>query len=78
MLKAVGCHGNHAAKNPCTRPNLSTRTVWYNYIMLWSAVVLGINSMSNGGSNFHEVENSEQLLDLFTLVPMKEKLFGGV
>ena len=29
------------------------------YIIAWSAVVLGINSMSNAGSNFHETKPSE-------------------
>ena len=31
----------------------------YVYIIAWSAVVLGINSTSNAGSNFHEVKPSE-------------------
>ena len=29
------------------------------YIIAWSAVVLGINSTSNVGSNFHEAKPSE-------------------
>ena len=29
------------------------------YIIAWAAVVLGINSMSNAGSNFHEAKLSE-------------------
>ena len=29
------------------------------YIITWLAVVLGINSMSNAGSNFHEAKPSE-------------------
>ena len=31
----------------------------YVYIIAWSAVVLGINSTSNAGSNFHEAKPSE-------------------
>ena len=33
--------------------------VIYVYIIAWSAVVLGINSTSNAGSNFHEAKPSE-------------------
>ena len=29
------------------------------YIIAWSAVVLGTNSMSNAGCNFHEAKPSE-------------------
>ena len=29
------------------------------YIIVWSAVVLGINSTSNAGSNFHNAKLSE-------------------
>ena len=29
------------------------------YIIAWSAVVLGINSTRNAGSNFHEAKPSE-------------------
>ena len=29
------------------------------YIIAWSTVVLGINSTSNAGSNFHEAKPSE-------------------
>ena len=29
------------------------------YIIAWSSVVLGINSMRNAGSNFHEAKQSE-------------------
>ena len=36
-----------------------TIIVVYVYIIAWSAVVLGINSTSNAGSNFHEVKPSE-------------------
>ena len=30
-----------------------------SHIIAWSAVVLGINSTSNAGSNFHEAKLSE-------------------
>ena len=33
--------------------------ILYVYIIAWSAVVLGINSTSNAGSNFHEAKPSE-------------------
>ena len=35
------------------------RNVIYVYIIAWSAVVLGINSKSKAGSNFHEAKPSE-------------------
>ena len=38
---------------------LSKKLMSDNVIIAWSAAVLGINSMSNSGSNFHEAKPSE-------------------
>ena len=40
-------------------PRMSERCFQLVYIIAWSAVVLGINSTSNAGSNFHEAKPSE-------------------
>ena len=74
ILEAVGnksCHERKldprigSKRNGVWEPNLGIHKKFHMellvlvYIIAWSAVVLGINSMSNAGSNFHEAKPSE-------------------